>query len=321
VLAIRQELLRSGQVFYIHNNIFTIDKVVLQLQEKLSAKAEVAAAHSKLDKNELDKITNDFYQGKIDVLVCTTIIETGIDISNANTIIIDQADKLGLVQLHQIRGRVGRSAVQSFCYLFYDKAQLLSSQSYKRLETIVENQQLGSGLTIAMRDLELRGAGNFLGSEQSGKIEGVGYDLYTKMVTEALEIYKNGNLPSGENVIMETDFNIHIPHTYIYEQSLRLEIYRKIDLAKTGADLKLVKEELQDRFGKLPEQVENILIFQKIKNLSSAKGVRSIIVKQGIAKIDKAEFSFKISFDKKTSVHLFDKKRLIQLYDFVKGGY
>ncbi|MDR3127913.1 MAG: transcription-repair coupling factor, partial [Bifidobacteriaceae bacterium] len=309
VAAIRQEILRSGQIFYIHNNIATIDKVADKLTRIMKNRAKIGVAHSKLAKERLDKITTAFYHGEIDVLICTTIVETGIDIPNANTLIIDNAEKLGLVQLYQIRGRVGRSITQSFCYLFYSPTKPLSELSYQRLSTIAEHQQLGSGLSISMRDLELRGAGNFLGSEQSGKIEGVGYDLYTKMLTESLEIYKSGQAPQDNNLKLETDFDIHIPHSYLDIQSLRLEVYRKIDMSNDDSSLEATKSELIDRFGKLPEIMENIFQLQRIKNTALQKNIKSINVKDKITIIDNHKYEFSKSQD---------DIRLAELFNFVK---
>ncbi|MDR2799472.1 MAG: transcription-repair coupling factor, partial [Bifidobacteriaceae bacterium] len=291
--AIKSEILRGGQVFFVHNNIETIEKVHLQLKENLDKSIRIGIAHGKTEKNQLDKITYSFYTGAIDILLCTTIIETGIDIPNANTLIIDDAHKLGLVQLHQIRGRVGRSLTQSFCYLLYDNKAPLKENAYRRLETISENVKLGSGIAIAMKDLQIRGAGNFLGREQSGKIEGVGYDLYTKMVEEALQIYKTGKAEIQELTKLETDFNLHIPEFYINVQSLRLEIYRQIDLSNDDEKIQETKRQIVDRFGKYPKDLENLFYLQKIKNLASQKGISSIIVRKKKAIINNKDFQLR----------------------------
>jgi transcription-repair coupling factor (superfamily II helicase) len=310
ITAIRSEILRGGQVFYVHNNIRTMEKALQELKRNLDSKVKIAVAHGQMDKAQLDKITLAFYNGEIDILLCTTIIETGIDIPNVNTLIIDDAQNLGLVQLHQIRGRVGRSLTQSFCYLFYDNKQLLSENAYKRLETISENVKLGSGVRIAMTDLELRGAGNFLGKEQSGKIEGVGYDLYTKMVEEALQIYKTGNVKLEKPIKLETDFDLHIPVEYIDIESLRLEVYRLIDLSKNDEEIEKTKKDINDRFGKYPLCVENIFALQRVKNLAQEKEITSIVVKGQQATLDNKVFQF-------TSAK--DSDRLEELFNFVKA--
>src|SRR5690606_26814278 len=194
--AIRRELLREGQIFFVHNRVSSINRIAAQIAE-IVPEARIAVAHGQLSENVLERVVVDFWERKFDVLVCTTIIETGLDIQNANTIIIDRADKYGLSQLHQLRGRVGRGRERAYAYFLYDENKPLSETAHDRLSTIAANNELGSGMQVALKDLEIRGAGNLLGAEQAGHIAGVGFDLYLRMIGEAVSAFR-GDVAEGQ---------------------------------------------------------------------------------------------------------------------------
>lgn len=273
--AIRRELLRGGQVFYVHNRVNDISKVVDHLHE-LVPEARLAVGHGKMSEKQLDTVIRDFWSRKVDVLVCTTIIETGLDISNANTLIVDNADKYGLSQLHQLRGRVGRSKERAYAYFLYDPARTMTEDAHKRLETIAQNTALGSGTDVAMKDLELRGTGNLLGSEQSGHIEGVGFDLYVRMVSQAVENYKNPDKKEEEPVSIDLPIQASIPVDYISSDKLRLEAYRKISAASNKEERDDVRAELHDRFGSLPREVENLFSLARLREHARQAGISEI---------------------------------------------
>jgi len=256
--AIRRELLREGQVFYVHNRVETIDKAAARLSE-LVPEARIVTAHGQMNEHTLERVIVDFWEKQSDVLVCTTIVETGLDISNANTLIVERADLLGLAQLHQLRGRVGRGRERGYSYFLYPPERPLTETAHERLATIAQHTELGAGMYVAMKDLEIRGAGNLLGGEQSGHIEGVGFDLYVRMVGEAVEEFKRGGPPEqAAEVKVELPVDAHIPHEWIPSERLRLQAYRRISEIATEADVDPVREELVDRFGPLPEPVENL---------------------------------------------------------------
>ena len=273
--AIRRELLRGGQVFYVHNRVNDISKVVDHVHE-LVPEARIAVGHGKMSEKQLDSVIRDFWSRKIDVLVCTTIIETGLDISNANTLIVDQADRYGLSQLHQLRGRVGRSRERAYAYFLYDPSHALTEEAHQRLATIAQNTALGSGTDVAMKDLELRGTGNLLGSEQSGHIEGVGFDLYVRMVSQAVEEYKNPGKKPDEPVSIDLPIQASIPTDYISSDKLRLEAYRKISAASDKQERADVKAELEDRFGKLPREVANLFAVARLREHARKAGITEI---------------------------------------------
>ncbi|HLS91992.1 MAG TPA: transcription-repair coupling factor, partial [Microbacterium sp.] len=270
--AIRRELLREGQVFYVHNRVTSIQRVASHLAE-LVPEARIAVAHGKMSENQLEQVVDDFWERKFDVLVCTTIIETGIDIQNANTIIIDRADKYGLAQLHQLRGRVGRGRERAYAYFVYDEQKPLSETAADRLETIAVHNDLGSGIQVAMKDLELRGAGNLLGAEQAGHIEGVGFDLYLRMVGEAVAAFRGDAPEQVAEVTIELPLDAHLPHEYIEHERLRLEAYRKIADAVTPQAIDEVRAELTDRYGPPPEPVENLFEVAGFRNLAREVGL------------------------------------------------
>ncbi|KAB8287519.1 transcription-repair coupling factor [Bifidobacterium ramosum] len=275
--AVRRELLRGGQVFFVHNRVQDISKTAAKIHE-LVPEARVGIAHGKMGEKQLDQIIRDFWHRDIDVLVCTTIIETGLDISNANTLIVDHADKFGLSQLHQLRGRVGRGRERAYAYFLYDPTKPMTQQSHDRLATIAQNTALGSGFDVAMKDLELRGTGNLLGDEQSGHIEGVGFDLYIRMVSEAVEAYKAPE-ESVEPLAVTIDLPIEasIPVDYIDSDKLRLEAYRKLAAAHTEDDLHDLAEELTDRYGKLPEEFEMLFGVARLRMRARKLGISEII--------------------------------------------
>lgn len=249
---VKRELLRGGQVFYVHNRVEDISKVATNIQ-KLVPDARVAIAHGKMGEKQLDTIIRDFWHRDIDVLVCTTIIETGLDISNANTLIVDHADRFGLSQLHQLRGRVGRGRERAYAYFLYDPSKPMTQQAHDRLATIAQYTALGSGFDVAMKDLELRGTGNLLGNAQSGHIEGVGFDLYVRMVCEAVEKYKEPEHKETVSTSIDLPVEASLPVDYIASDKLRLEAYRKLASANNNKDLQELRDELLDRFGEPPE--------------------------------------------------------------------
>ena len=290
--AVRRELLRGGQVFYVHNRVEDIASVADKIHN-LVPESHVGIAHGKMGEKQLDQVIRDFWHRDIDVLVCTTIIETGLDISNANTLIVDHADRFGLSQLHQLRGRVGRGRERAYAYFLYDPSKPMTQQSHDRLATIAQNTALGSGFDVAMKDLELRGTGNLLGDQQSGHIEGVGFDLYVRMVSEAVEAYKEPD-KAAEPVAVSVDLPIEasIPVEYIDSDKLRLEAYRKLAAARSESDLEALREELTDRYGKPPEQFDALFDVARIKFKARKMGVSEIIAQSNrvrIGRIDPAE--------------------------------
>ena len=255
--AIRRELLREGQVFYVHNKVESIERAARRLSE-LVPEARIAVAHGKMHEHQLERVMLDFWEKRFDVLVCTTIVETGLDISNANTLILERADRLGLSQLHQLRGRVGRGRERAYSYFLYPPDVPLTQTAHDRLETIAAHTDLGAGMAVAMKDLEIRGAGNLLGGEQSGHIEGVGFDLYVRMVGEAVADFRGQAPEEVADVTVELPVDAHLPHTYIATERLRLEAYRKVAAAADAADLAAVRAELADRYGPVPPAVDNL---------------------------------------------------------------
>ncbi len=278
--AIRRELLREGQVFYVHNRIRDIQQCANRLRE-LVPDARIAVAHGQMDEGRLERIVVDFADGKFDVLCCTTIIESGIDMPTVNTLVVDRADMLGLGQLHQLRGRVGRSGQRAYAYLLYPPDVSLSEQAYERLRTIGENVELGSGLKIAMRDLEIRGAGNLLGRNQSGHIAAVGYDMYVSMVSQALEELKGEVTTKPAEVKLELPVDAFIPNDYISRDDLRVEAYRNLASITSYDALSDIENEWRDRYGEIPIQARSLLGVAKLRVLCLGVGVQEIIVTPG----------------------------------------
>lgn len=294
--AIRRELLRDGQVFFIHNKVSDIEKKAREIRE-LVPEAHVVVAHGQMSEDLLEKTVQGFWDREYDVLVCTTIVETGLDIANANTLIVENAHHMGLSQLHQLRGRVGRSRERGYAYFLYPKGATLTETSYDRLATIAQNNDLGAGMAVAMKDLEMRGAGNVLGAEQSGHIAGVGFDLYVRLVGEAVETFRA--LASGEpldatdkgpkEIHIDLPVDAHIPESYINSERLRLESYRKIAAATDEGDLMQVLEELRDRYGEEPQEVRRLVAIARLRQLARTQGIADIGVKGNRIKLHPVE--------------------------------
>jgi transcription-repair coupling factor (superfamily II helicase) len=256
--SIRRELLREGQVFFVHNRVRDIERVAARLRE-LVPEARVAIAHGQMDEARLEQIVIDFSKGDYDVLVCTTIIESGIDMPTVNTLVVDRADMLGLGQLHQLRGRVGRAGQRAYAYLFHPKDRVLSEQAYERLRTIGEHNELGSGFKIAMRDLAIRGAGNLLGNDQSGHIAAIGYDLYVRMVAEAVAELKGEKIEQPSELKLDLAVDAHLPATYVAREDVRLEAYRRLAQVRTPEEVRDIEAEWHDRFGPPPQPAKALL--------------------------------------------------------------
>ncbi|MFP5334076.1 MAG: transcription-repair coupling factor, partial [Actinomycetes bacterium] len=275
--AIRRELLREGQVFVIHNKVDSIERAARRISE-LVPEARVAVAHGKMNEHRLEQVIVDFWEKRFDVLVCTTIVETGLDISNANTLVVERADLLGLSQLHQLRGRVGRGRERAYAYFMYPPERPLTETAHDRLATIAQNTDLGSGMQVAMKDLEIRGAGNLLGGEQSGHIAGVGFDLYVRLVGEAVAEFRGEGAKEHVEVKIELPVDANIPHDYVAHERLRLEAYRKLASAESEAAVDDVRAELVDRYGEPPEPVENLLAVARFRVLARSAGLTEITV-------------------------------------------
>ncbi|MGY5763577.1 transcription-repair coupling factor [Brachybacterium sp. DNPG3] len=273
--AIRRELLREGQVFYIHNRVEDIDRVAARLRE-LVPDARVQVAHGKMNENQLERVIVDFWEREFDVLVCTTIVETGLDIANANTLIVENADRFGLSQLHQLRGRVGRSSERAYAYFLYDGSKPLTETAHDRLTTLATNTDLGAGMQVAMKDLEIRGAGNLLGGEQSGHIAGVGFDLYVRMVGEAVAAFRGESAAPEKDIRVELPLDAHVPHDYISSERLRLEAYSKLSAVREASEIEQIREELSDRYGAPPAPVEMLLEVARFRIDARAAGIDEI---------------------------------------------
>ena len=290
--AIRRELLREGQVFFVHNRVEDIDATAARLAE-LVPEARVATAHGQMNEHQLEAVIDSFWRKETDVLVCTTIVETGLDVSNANTLIVDRADRMGLSQLHQLRGRVGRGRERAYAYFLYPSDKPLTETALERLRTIATNTDLGAGMQVAMKDLEIRGSGNLLGGEQSGHIAGVGFDLYVRMVSEAVSAYKKALARSGKagaeaigfeegdeedvELRIELPVDATVPEDYIPHERLRLEAYTKFAAARSGEQVDDVLEELADRYGPVPEATARLAALARLRALAAELGVREIV--------------------------------------------
>jgi transcription-repair coupling factor (superfamily II helicase) len=280
--ALRRELLRDGQVFYIHNRVSSIDRAAAKVRQ-LVPEARVVVAHGQMPEEQLERTVEGFWNREYDILVCTTIVETGLDISNANTLIVERADTFGLSQLHQLRGRVGRSRERGYAYFLYPPETTLTETAYDRLATIAQNNELGAGMAVAMKDLEIRGAGNVLGVEQSGHVAGVGFDLYVRLVGEAVEAYRaaaDGKTVATpeepKEVRIDLPIDAHLPPDYIGSDRLRLEAYRRLAAASDDAAVDAVVEELVDRYGPLPEPAQRLVAVARLRILSRAHGITEI---------------------------------------------
>ncbi|MDE3086643.1 MAG: transcription-repair coupling factor, partial [Acidobacteriota bacterium] len=275
VEALRRELLREGQVFFVHNWVQDIDAVATRLR-RLVPEARVAVAHGQMDEGSLEKVVLDFWEKHYDVLVCTTIIESGIDMPTVNTLVVDRADRLGLGQLHQLRGRVGRSGHRAYAYLLHPADRVLSEAAYERLRTIGEHTELGSGFKIAMRDLEIRGAGNLLGRDQSGHIAAVGYDLYVQLVAEAVAELKGEPLRQPVTVTIDIPSDAHLPADYVAREDLLLEAYRRLAAVVGDEEVADIRAEWEDRFGPVPSPAEALLAVAALRVQCLRTGVREV---------------------------------------------
>ncbi len=278
--AIRRELRRGGQIFYLHNRVETLPDIASHISA-IAPDATVAVAHGQMDKEELSDIWKSMLEGETDVLVCTTLIEAGVDIPNANTLIIDDAERYGLAQLHQIRGRVGRSGRRAYAYLTYQKGKVLTEIAEKRLEAIRDFTEFGSGFRVAMRDMEIRGAGNLLGSEQHGQIESVGYDLYMKLLSEAVLEEKGETVAKRKECAVSLQTDAYIPEKYIRSTAQRIDAYKRIASVECEEDMRDVYDELADRYGTLPKQAEVLLNISLIRALGAEAGFERIEFRNG----------------------------------------
>jgi transcription-repair coupling factor (superfamily II helicase) len=288
--AILRELLRGGQVYYLHNDVKSITKVAEEI-ERLVPEAKTGIAHGQMRERELEKVMADFYHRRFGVLVCTTIIESGIDVPSANTIIINRADKFGLAQLHQIRGRVGRSHHQAYAYLLTPPEDLLNTDAQKRLEAIASLADLGAGFALATNDLEIRGAGEILGEEQSGHIQEVGFSLYTELLESAVKSLKAGEAVDLDHTIQhgpEVDLGISalIPETYVQDINLRLTLYKRLSSCKNSEELSELQVEFIDRFGLLPDQVRHLFIIAELKLQATQLGIAKMVIRQLQGRLD-----------------------------------
>ncbi|EFG75151.1 transcription-repair coupling factor [Mycobacterium parascrofulaceum ATCC BAA-614] len=280
--ALRRELLRDGQVFYVHNRVSSIDRTAARIRE-LVPEARVVVAHGQMPEERLERTVQGFWNREYDILVCTTIVETGLDISNANTLIVERADTFGLSQLHQLRGRVGRSRERGYAYFLYPPHAPLTETAYDRLATIAQNNELGAGMAVALKDLEIRGAGNVLGVEQSGHVAGVGFDLYVRLVGEAVEAYRAAadgqtvtTAEEPKDVRIDLPVDAHLPPDYIASDRLRLEGYRRLAAAPDDAAVDAVVEELVDRYGALPEPALRLVAVARLRLLCRAAGITEV---------------------------------------------
>jgi transcription-repair coupling factor (superfamily II helicase) len=280
--ALRRELLRDGQAFYVHNRVSSIDAAAARVRE-LVPEAKVGVAHGQMHEDLLETTVEGFWNREFDILVCTTIVETGLDISNANTLIVERADHFGLAQLHQLRGRVGRSRERGYAYFLYPRQAPLTETAYDRLATIAQNNELGAGMAVAMKDLEIRGAGNVLGAEQSGHVAGVGFDLYVRLVGEAVEAYRAAadgqtvvSAEEPKDVRIDLPVDANLPPDYIPSDRLRLEGYRRLAAAADNAAIDSVVEELIDRYGALPETAERLVAVARLRLVCRVAGITEV---------------------------------------------
>jgi transcription-repair coupling factor (superfamily II helicase) len=278
--AINRELLRDGQVFFIHNRVESIEAVAERLK-KLVPGVKIGIAHGQMNERALEEVILSFWNRDFDLLLCTTIIESGIDIPNANTLIVDRSDLFGLSQLHQLRGRVGRSRERAYAYFLYPTEQPITELAHDRLTTIATNTDLGAGMQVALKDLEIRGAGNLLGGEQSGHIAEVGFDLYMRMVADAVEEFKTGYFdekPKNNECKVELPINAHLPVEYIESERLRLDLYRRIADAHDDEDLSEISAELVDRFGPIPKPAQELMAVASLRLFAKSLGLTDIAI-------------------------------------------
>jgi transcription-repair coupling factor (superfamily II helicase) len=284
VEALRRELLREGQVFWVHNRVKTIAQAAERLRQ-LVPEARIAIAHGQMDEGTLEQVVVDFWEGRYDVLVCTTIIESGIDMPTVNTLVVERADLLGLGQLHQLRGRVGRSGSRAYAYLFHPRDARLTEEAYERLRTIGEATDLGSGFKIAMRDLEIRGAGNLLGESQSGHIAAVGYDLYCQMVTEAVGEMKGEPPKEPKELKLDVPTDAFLPSEYVSKEESRLEAYRRLAAVETASEVDDIRDEWEDRYGPIPEPAAALLTVGYLRAECHRLGIRDVSIATNQARL------------------------------------
>jgi transcription-repair coupling factor (superfamily II helicase) len=283
--ALARELERGGQSYYVHNRVESIEAAAEQLRGLLPD-ARIAVGHGQMESRVLERVMGEFVRGDVDILVCTTIIESGLDIPNANTIIVDRADKLGLAQLYQLRGRVGRSSRRAWCYLLYRQEESLSDVARKRLKAIFDAAHLGAGFQLALADLEIRGAGDLLGGEQSGHIAAIGFDLYSQLLAESVEVKRaarEGRAPARKRAtaILDLPVTAHLPNGYVEDEGQRLDLYRRLGVAQSAASIRAIAEEMRDRFGALPAAAERLLEVAQLRADASDAGLASILRDEG----------------------------------------
>jgi transcription-repair coupling factor (superfamily II helicase) len=283
--AILRELDRGGQVFYVHNRVETIEAQAEQLRRMLPS-ARIVVGHGQMPEGQLERVMLGFAGGEADVLVCTTIIESGLDIPNANTIIIDRADTLGLAQLYQLRGRVGRSSRRAYAYLLYRRRERMSEEARKRLQAIFNASELGAGFQIALADLEIRGAGNILGGEQSGHMAAVGFDLYSRLLAEAVEEAKASRehrepVRERPQAVVDLPVDAHLPDGYVPDEAQKLELYRRLSRARTQGDVAAFRQEVTDRFGPMPTPVLRLVEVAELRLSAETAGVASLARQEG----------------------------------------
>jgi transcription-repair coupling factor (superfamily II helicase) len=297
--AVRRELLREGQVFYIHNRVQSIEKAAARIRE-LVPEARVVVAHGQMGEHQLEQVMVDFWEKRFDVLVCTTIVESGLDVSNANTLVIERADMLGLSQLHQLRGRVGRGRERAYAYFLYPPDKPLTETAHERLATLAQHSDLGGGMAIAMKDLEIRGAGNLLGGEQSGHIADVGFDLYVRLVGEAVNEFKGDGPLEEPEVRVELPIDAHLPHDYIPSERLRLEMYKRLAEVRDDQMLGMIRDELVDRYGEPPAPVEALLEVARFRARARRAGLTEVIIQSKYVRFAPVELrdSAKVRLDR-----------------------
>jgi transcription-repair coupling factor (superfamily II helicase) len=286
--AVRRELRRGGQVFWVHNEVRTIDRRAGRLAQ-LVPEARVGVAHGQMDESRLEKVMMGFWNGEVDVLVCSTIIESGLDVPTANTLIVDRADRMGLSQLYQLRGRVGRSAERAFAYLFFPRAGRLTDEAHERLAAISRFTALGSGFQVAIRDLEIRGAGNLLGAEQHGHIAAVGFDTYCRLLAEAVAELKGEPLAEERDIRIDLPVRAFLPVDYLGEERLRLDLYRRISSARTDQELESLRAEAEDRFGPLPREAVTLTDVARLRIACLATGVDEVTTFRGQVRLRPVE--------------------------------
>ncbi|MGW7683615.1 transcription-repair coupling factor [Kribbella sp. NPDC054772] len=286
--AIRRELLREGQVFVVHNRVNTIEKAAARIRQ-LVPEARVTVAHGQMPEHHLEQVIQGFWEKQSDVIVCTTIVESGIDISNANTMIVERSDLLGLSQLHQLRGRVGRGRERAYAYFFFPPEKPLTETAHDRLATIAQHADLGGGMAVAMKDLEIRGAGNLLGGEQSGHIADVGFDLYVRLVGEAVAEYRGDTQAEEPEVKIELPIDAHLPHDYIPSQRLRLEMYQRLAAVRDEEGIAELVEELHDRYGDIPQAVLNLIEVAKFRNHARRAGLHDVTLQGNMIRFGPVE--------------------------------